>query len=532
MFTVNVPVTGDYDFNVRYASQENPRPLDLAVNGTAEGSLSFTDTDPDGTGGLEGFDNWEFLTQTITLIAGDNTVSLAIPAGATTGPNIDRIEITEAGTGPIGDADLSADEDGNLDAAPVDPAVAEADLATVSFDLSGVDSDIVTIEASVNGGAFADVTPAILAENLTVSFDLSGLAGTESAMVEFRVTDAVGNTATTATSIEIEGDVVAPFELVIQLENRDGSIVIADDTGTGEGDPLSTQFRDLENDEGVAAGRDDGLWNGYSGTGYMDMGGNVGDAFEFDVDAPEAGTYSFTFRYVNAGGDGAPRPMLLSVEGTDAVTILFAPTGTGSTGWTNWTDVSVEVDLAAGPNTIRMENTIANGPNLDRVTVASIGPLIDDSADEDGNLDVSVAESVTVSDSDMVEFTLTGVDADIVDYEASTDGGATFVEVTPVGGIVTLDLSGFVAASTVNVVFRLTDDDGNTANTTASVNVVADPVAGFNLTLQLEARNPDESLAIITIDDEDLDGGGINNTDLTQVRDGVNPEVGERRPWP
>ena len=117
VFTVNVPVTGDYDFNVRYASQENPRPLDLAVDGTAEGSLSFTDTDPDGTGGLEGFDNWEFLTQTITLIAGDNTVSLAIPAGATTGPNIDRIEITEAGTGPIGDADLSADEDGDLDAA-------------------------------------------------------------------------------------------------------------------------------------------------------------------------------------------------------------------------------------------------------------------------------------------------------------------------------------------------------------------------------------------------------------------------------
>ena len=75
----------------------------------------------------------------------------------------------------------------------------------------------MTIEASVNGGAFADVTPAILAENLTVSFDLSALAGTESAMVEFRVTDAVGNTATTATSIEIEGDVVAPFELVIQL---------------------------------------------------------------------------------------------------------------------------------------------------------------------------------------------------------------------------------------------------------------------------------------------------------------------------
>ena len=37
---------------------------------------------------------------------------------------------------------------------------------------------------------------------------------------------------------------MAPFSLVIQPETRDGTIVIDDDTGTGEDDPLSTQFRD------------------------------------------------------------------------------------------------------------------------------------------------------------------------------------------------------------------------------------------------------------------------------------------------
>ncbi len=524
-FTVTVPSAGDFDLNLRYASN-SLRPLDLVINGAPDPvALAFASTDPDGPGDLEGFDNWEFLTRTITLVEGENTIALVIPDGATTGPNLDRIEITAPGTGPIGEADVSADVDGNLAAAPVEASVAPDDLAAVAFDLSGIDADIVAVAASINGGTFQDVTPSSVTADLTVTLDLTAFAAEDSVDVTFRVTDTATNEATTSTSVEIEADVVAPFELVIQLENRDGSVVIDDNTGTGEGDPLSTQFRDLENNEGLAAGRDDGLWNGYSGTGYMDMGGNAGDAFEFDVDAPEAGTYSFTFRYVNAGGDGAPRPMLLSVDGTDAVSIPFTSTGTGSTGWTNWTDVTVEVDLAAGPNTIRMENTNANGPNLDRVTVASIGPVIDDSADEDGNLDVSAAASVTVSDSDMVDFTLTGVDADIVGYEASTDGGATFVEVTPVNGVVTLDLSGFAAASTVDVVFRLTDDDGNTADTSASVEVVADPVVAFSQTIQLETRD-----GSVTIFDET--GGGNNNGNQTQIRDPQNPEeaTAERGP--
>ena len=534
-FSVNVPVAGDYDLNIRYASNTD-RPLDLVLNGGTPQSLPFASTDPDGAGGEEGFDVWVFDTVTVALVAGQNTFALSIPAGATLGPNIDRFEITAAGTGPIGELDISADEDGNLAATPVDPSVAEADLAAVAFDLSGVDADIVSVEASVNGGAFVDVTPTSITADLRVTLDLSDLADTDSATVDFRVTDGAGNPATTATSVEIEGDVVGPFELVIQLESRDGSIVIDDDTnGTdpeGEGNPLATQFRDLANIEGVVEGsRDDGLWNGYSGTGYMDMGGNVGDAFEFDVDAPTAGTYSFTFRYVNAGGDGADRPLLLSVDGTEAATIPFVSTGAGATGWTNWTDVTVEVDLEEGPNTIRIENTIANGPNLDRVTITRAGDIVDDSADEDGNLALAADATVTVADSDMVDFTLTGVDADIVLTEVSVDGGA-FTEVTPVAGVVTLDLSAFGAGETVDVVFRLTDDDTNTIDRTASVAITADPVEAFEVTLQLETRvsavpGEDNSPANIVIDD-DTSGGGTGtvnpNPNLTQIRDPLNIE--------
>ena len=150
---VNITVAGQYDLNIRYASNTD-RPLDLVINGGAAQSLPFVSTDPDGpgtSGPEEGFDHWEFLTVTVDLVAGANTIALSIPSGTNTGPNIDRIEITEAGSGPIPPADLSADEDGNLAAAPENATVAVEDLATVEIRLTGVDADIIGYEVSVDG---------------------------------------------------------------------------------------------------------------------------------------------------------------------------------------------------------------------------------------------------------------------------------------------------------------------------------------------------------------------------------------------
>ncbi len=79
-FTVTVPSAGDFDLNLRYASN-SLRPLDLVINGAPDPvALAFASTDPDGPGDLEGFDNWEFLTRTITLVEGENTIALVIPA--------------------------------------------------------------------------------------------------------------------------------------------------------------------------------------------------------------------------------------------------------------------------------------------------------------------------------------------------------------------------------------------------------------------------------------------------------------------
>ncbi|WP_353475011.1 CBM35 domain-containing protein [Salipiger sp. H15] len=358
-FTVTVAAGGSYDLNVRYASN-GARPLDLSVNGGGAVSLPFVTTDPDGSGAEEGFDHWLFQTTTVTLVAGDNTLALAIPAGATSGPNVDRIEITEAGTGPIPEPDTTADEGNDLAAAPEASTIDPAALGAVEFALAGVDPDIVLLEVSTDGGAsFAPIVPS----GGTVTLDLSAFAAETSLALVFRVTDGTGNTAETSALIAI-GDAPEAFSTTIQLENRDGSILILDDTGTGEGDPLSTQVRDASNPEGVTADRPEGIWSNYTGTGYLDMGGDIGDAVQFDVSVPEAGTYTMSFRYANGSPTTPDRPMEMQVNG-QTVIVPFGMTPD----WDVWLDVEVEVTLAAGANTVTLANTVANGPNIDSVTI-------------------------------------------------------------------------------------------------------------------------------------------------------------------
>ncbi|MCA1807386.1 MAG: carbohydrate-binding protein, partial [Actinobacteria bacterium] len=521
---VDVAQAGDYDISVRYATNSD-RPLDLVINGGTPVVLDMLATDPDGTGPIEGFDNWLFETVTVTLEAGTNSIELAIPEGATTGPNIDRIEITEGGTGPI-PVDDSADEDGNLTLTAAADTLDPGQLDAALFNVSGADDDIVSYEVSFDGGTTrAEVTPEA---NGDITVDLSGQSG--DVTVTLIVTDEVGNEAEASDSVTIDDGnvVVEPITLqgedatvndvggtaqgavtrVVDADNPDdfGSIregavggaymdfgtdagdqitfnidapvagtytatiryanggtaprpldlavngagqpqvpfVNAPDDGVNDpwnewleqevevtlnegantfsltiptaanggvgngpnvdqitfnyqqddgsvppaepflfeiqGEALSidddeptpdTVVRDADNPEtNEAAG---GLWDGYTGTGYLDMGGEVGDAAFFEVNVEESGTYTLSVRYTNGGGDGADRPMNILVGGESQGEMAFPITGEGNAGWLNWQEATIEVELEAGSNTIRLENLSANGPNIDSLSVTRDG---------------------------------------------------------------------------------------------------------------------------------------------------------------
>ncbi|MGP9576061.1 carbohydrate-binding protein [Halomonas sp. AOP42-D2-25] len=523
---VDVAQAGEYDISVRYATNSD-RPLDLVINGGTPVVLDMLATDPDGTGPEEGFDNWLFETVTVTLEAGSNSIELAIPAGATTGPNIDRIEITEGGTGPI-PVDDSADVDGNLSLTAADDTLEPDQLATALFNVAGADDDIVAYEISFDGGTTRTaVTPAA---NGDITVDLSGQSG--DVTVTLIVTDAVGNEAQANESVIIgDGNVVVePFTVqgedaivtdvggtaqgavtrVVDADNpddfgnfREGAVGDAYlDFGTDAGDQITfnidapaagtytatiryanggaaprpldlavngagqlqvpfanapddgvndpwdewleqeievtlnegantfsltiptaanggvangpnidqitfnyqqddgseppaepflfeiqgealsidddeptpdTVVRDDDNPETNEAAGPDGLWEGYTGTGYLDMGGEAGDAAFFDVNVEEAGTYTLSVRYTNGGGDGADRPMNILVGGESQGEMAFPITGEGNAGWLNWQEATIEVELEAGSNTIRLENVGNAGPNIDSLSVARDG---------------------------------------------------------------------------------------------------------------------------------------------------------------
>ena len=112
----------------------------------------------------------------------------------------------------------------------------------------------------------------------------------------------------------------------------------------------------------------DGLWDNFSGTGYLDMGTQTGDSGAFTIAVPEDGVYTLTFRYANGGGNGNARPMDLSLDGSVVGTIPFAHTTT----FGNWTNVSIDVALTAGSRTFTIANASANGgPNIDRITISN-----------------------------------------------------------------------------------------------------------------------------------------------------------------
>ena len=147
----------------------------------------------------------------------------------------------------------------------------------------------------------------------------------------------------------------------IQLKGRDGSISIFDTT-PGLNNAGLTRPRDPLDPEPAGGARGpDGLWDGFTGAGYLDMGLNAGDAFAFDVNAPANGIYTLTFRHANTGN----RPMNVLVDGKSAGQLAFASTGAFDV----WANASIDLTLGAGSYTVRLANVGDTGPNLDRVIV-------------------------------------------------------------------------------------------------------------------------------------------------------------------
>jgi len=184
-----------------------------------------------------------------------------------------------------------------------------------------------------------------------------------------------------------------------------------------------TVIRDANNLETSVAAGDDGLWDGSSGAGYLDMGGQVGDAAYFEVDVETAGTYQLDVRYAESGASGASRPMAVLVDGADQGNLAFPSTGTGTAGWETWQHGTLTLALASGTNVVRLQNVIGGGPNIDSLTLTAMAA--DDSSAslviqaEDANL-VSIDDSGSTSSPGLTRV----VDSEHPDLQGRVRAGA------------------------------------------------------------------------------------------------------------
>jgi hypothetical protein len=107
--------------------------------------------------------------------------------------------------------------------------------------------------------------------------------------------------------------------------------------------------------------------SGFTGTGFMDFGGN-GSLIEWNnVHAPTAGQYNLVFRYSN-GSTGNRQCAITVNDSTNAGNVSFGATGS----WKTWKTTSIKVTLKQGNNKIRVTaNTGSGGPNLDKMDLTS-----------------------------------------------------------------------------------------------------------------------------------------------------------------
>ena len=106
---------------------------------------------------------------------------------------------------------------------------------------------------------------------------------------------------------------------------------------------------------------------GYYGTGFLDYRNSTGDTARFTVDAPEIGDYTVSMRYAINGTD---RKLDVIVDDTLIVNDFAFPS-TGSN--TTWNKLAFVKNLTAGSHDIELVTDGFHGPNLDYLSICLPG---------------------------------------------------------------------------------------------------------------------------------------------------------------
>jgi beta-xylosidase len=106
--------------------------------------------------------------------------------------------------------------------------------------------------------------------------------------------------------------------------------------------------------------------SGFTGAGFANTNNTLGSSVLWAVDSATSGRFALNFRFANGATISRSASLLINGGSNGNYTINLPATGS----WTNWQNLSVEVDLVQGNNILQLSALTADGlPNIDSLNV-------------------------------------------------------------------------------------------------------------------------------------------------------------------
>jgi hypothetical protein len=435
-WAVNSQTAQAVSLDIRYAhNTATGRPMSLSVNGTVQvANIPFPATGSPST--------WVTTTVQISLAAGANTIKM-VSLAAIGSPYIDAFTYGST-TVSAGTCSTSAN---------IPPTV--------------------SITSPVNGAAFAE--PA----SITINATAADADGTVSSVAFYNGTTLLGTSATAPYSFVWTNVAAGSYTLTAKATDNNGAVTASSAISIVV-NPVTTSTVTIQ---GETACTVDGTLNetanaGFHGTGYLNTNNFLGASATWSVNSQTAQTINLAIRYATATTTG--RPMSLSVNGImEVANIPFPYTGGVST----WVVTNIQINLAAGANTIKMVALNAIGsPYLDEFTYGS-------ATVSQGTCNISPTVSITapVNNATYTAPANITINATAADADGSVASVAFYNGTTLIGTDVTSPYSfvwANVPAGTYTLTAIATDNNGATT-TSGGINVLVNPAANIPPTIAI-----------------------------------------------
>jgi hypothetical protein len=363
--------------------------------------------------------------------------------------------------------------------------------ATASDDVNVVVNAAANQTPSANAGV--DQTITLPANSVTLNGSGSDPDGTISSYSWTKVSGGAATIASpSAASTSVSGLTQGSYIFRLTVTDNAGASATDDVVVTVNPQPASGTTRiEAENYtamSGVVKETTTDVGGGQS-VGYIDGG----DWMEYSYAAPSTGSYTVNFRIATPGSGAQFR--VKNASGQVLATVAIPNTG----GWQNWQSISTSLNLAAGPQTLRLESAATVGWNFNWLEFAQGGaPPANQPPTANAGTDQTITlptNSVTLSGS--------GADPDgsIASYSWTKISGGTATITSPSSAAT--NVTGLVQGT---YVFRLTVTDKQGASASDDVVVVVNPQPA-GTTTRIEAENWSSMSGVQTENTTDVGGG-------------------------